>query len=84
MRGMLINGEKLAKDDEGVWSITVGPLTPDVYRYSFSVDGVKVVDPKNPGVTEGIANADSIFEVPGKETEFEDLRPGPHGDVRIV
>ena len=80
----LINGEKLAKDDKGVWSITVGPLKPDVYRYSFAVDGVKVVDPKNPRITEGLANADSIFEVAGKETEFEDIRPVPHGDVRIV
>jgi enterochelin esterase family protein len=59
-------------------------MKPDVYRYSFSVDGVKVVDPKNPRVTEGLANADSIFEVPGKETEFEDIRSGPHGDVRII
>jgi len=84
MQGMVISGEKLVKDDQGVWSITVGPLTPDVYRYSFSVDGVKVVDPKNPGVTEGITNPDSIFEVPGKETEFEDLEPVPHGDLRIV
>jgi len=80
----LMNGEKLAKDDIGVWSITLGPLKPDVYRYSFLVDGVKVVDPKNSRITEGMANADSIFEVTGKETEFEDIRPGPHGDVRIV
>src|SRR5579872_1147161 len=25
---------KLAKDDEGVWSATVGPLPPEVYTYS--------------------------------------------------
>jgi enterochelin esterase family protein len=83
-REAFINGEKMAKDDKGVWSITTMPMKPDVYRYSFRVDGVKVVDPKNPRVTEGVANADSIFEVPGKETEFEDIRSGPHGDVRIV
>jgi enterochelin esterase family protein len=83
-REAFINGEKMAKDDKGVWSITTAPMKPDIYRYSFSVDGVKVVDPKNPRLTEGVANADSIFEVPGKETEFEDIRSVPHGDVRIV
>ena len=84
MRGLVNAGEKMAKGDQGVWSITVGPLAPDIYRYSFNLDGVKVVDPKNPGVTEGMTNPDSIFEVPGKETAFEDLSPVPHGDVRIV
>ena len=27
--------EKLTKDDEGVWSVTVGPLVPDFYSYSL-------------------------------------------------
>src|SRR6516162_3322616 len=26
---------KLTKDDQGVWSASVGPLTPDFYSYSF-------------------------------------------------
>src|SRR5919109_5243800 len=26
---------KLTKDDKGVWSATVGPLTPDLYSYAF-------------------------------------------------
>ena len=40
-------GGKLTKDEKGVWSITVGPLTPDFYSYTFHVDGVRTVDPKN-------------------------------------
>src|SRR5262245_34372113 len=32
---------KLEKDDQGVWAVTVGPLAPDFYSYSFSVDGVR-------------------------------------------
>jgi hypothetical protein len=39
---------KLAKDDKGVWSVTVGPLTPDFYGYEFRLDGVRILDPKNP------------------------------------
>src|SRR5262249_1394660 len=41
-------GGKLTKDDQGVWSITVGPLPADFYSYTFNVDGVRTVDPKNP------------------------------------
>ena len=38
---------KLEKDEKGVWSATVGPLTPDFYSYAFIVDGVRTLDPKN-------------------------------------
>lgn len=75
---------KLAKDKDGVWSITVGPLTPDFYSYTFTVDGVKTVDPKNAMIKQGISGLDSMFLVPGKEAAFEDNNPVPHGDIRNV
>lgn len=31
----------LEKDGQGVWSITLGPLVPDFYSYTFTVDGVR-------------------------------------------
>jgi enterochelin esterase family protein len=76
-------GGKLAKDEKGVWSITVGPLTPDFYSYIFTVDGVRTVDPKNAMVKPGISSLDSVFLVPGVEAEFEGTRDVPHGEVRI-
>lgn len=75
---------KLTKDDKGVWSATVGPLTPDVYSYHFLVDGVKTVDPKNAAIKKGITSVDSMVFVRGKEADFEDLKDVPHGDVRKV
>ena len=77
-------GGKLTKDDRGVWSLTVGPLTPDVYSYSFQVDGVRTVDPKNPLFKPGLSSLDSLFLVPGSEAEFEENRDVPHGEVRAV
>lgn len=74
-------GGKLAKDDKGVWSITVGPLTPDFYTYTFSVDGVRTVDPKNPVIKQGISSLESMFLVPGKEAEFEVTKNVPHGSI---
>jgi len=41
------NSEPLAGDAQGVWSATSGPLTADLYSYSFTIDGVRVIDPKN-------------------------------------
>src|SRR6185295_833012 len=42
--------EKIAlqKDDQGLWTVTTGALDPDIYGYSFSVDGVTHFDPSNP------------------------------------
>jgi enterochelin esterase family protein len=77
-------GGKLTKDEQGVWSITVGPLTPDFYSYTFNVDGVRTVDPKNPMVKQGIGNVDSLFLVPGDEAEFETTRDVPHGEIRAA
>ena len=77
-------GGKLTKDDKGVWSITVGPLVPDFYSYSFNVDGVRTIDPKNGKVKEGIASTESMVVVPGDEAAFEAVRDVPHGEIRIA
>jgi enterochelin esterase family protein len=77
-------GRKLTKDDQGVWSLTVGPLVPDFYSYAFYVDGVRTVDPKNALVKPGIANLTSMFLVPGDEADFEATKDVPHGEVRAV
>ena len=79
-----LGGGKMTKDDKGVWSITVGPLTPDFYSYTFHVDGVRTVDPKNAMIKQGIASLDSMFLVPGDEAEFEATKDVPHGEIRIA
>jgi enterochelin esterase family protein len=77
-------GGKMTKNDEGIWSITVGPLEPDFYSYTFSVDGVRTVDPKNPLVKQGVASLESMFLLPGEEADFEATKDVPHGEVRAV
>ena len=59
--------ETLHKDEKGVWSVTVGPVSPEVYFYQFSVDGV--------------AMTRSRLDVPGAAPRFFDVRPVPHGAV---
>jgi enterochelin esterase family protein len=77
-------GGPMTRDDRGVWSLTVGPLTPDFYSYTFAVDGVRTVDPKNPMIKPGVAGLDSMFLVPGEEADFEATRDVPHGEVRAT
>jgi enterochelin esterase-like enzyme len=77
-------GGKLEKDDSGVWSFVVGPLVPDFYSYSLTVDGVKTLDPKNALIKQGVTSVDNMFEVPGEEAAFEANGPVPHGDIRIA
>ena len=87
LRGDWMEGtatEALSKDDKGVWSATVGPLTPDFYSYSFVVDGVKTVDPKNAVIKQGVSSVDNMVMVPGPEAAFLDAKPGPHGEIRIA
>lgn len=79
-----IASEKLSKDDQGVWSVTVGPLTPDFYSYSFTVDSVKTLDPQNAVIKQGVRSLDNMFFLAGEEAAFQDNKPVPHGQIRQV
>jgi hypothetical protein len=49
--GQWANGRApMAKDSNGVWSVTMGPIEPGVYEYSFQVDGLTMIDPGNPAI----------------------------------
>lgn len=72
----------LAKGTNGVWEIAVGPLPPGAYRYHFNVDGVAVIDPRNPVTSESNENTWSLVHVPG--AEFMDTKDVPHGAVSVV
>ena len=75
----------MTRGDNGVWSVTVGPLAPDIYTYAFNVDGVTALDPLNNNTKYGYGNfgAVSIVQVPGDGPQFYDVKSVPHGEVRI-
>jgi enterochelin esterase family protein len=75
-------GAELIKGTNGVWEATVGPVRGGAYRYHFSVDGVAVVDPRNPATSESNNNTWSLVTVPG--AEFMDVKQVPHGAVSAV
>ena len=75
----------LTKGADGVWSITVGPIEPDIYEYHFTVDGVDNLDQRNPVVKYNSRPnlIESVLEVRGPSPAFYDLKPVPHGTVEI-
>jgi enterochelin esterase family protein len=77
-----LRGTTMTNGEDGVHEVTIGPLEPGAYRYSFDVDGVAVLDPRNPSTSESNNNAWSLVYVPG--ADFMDTRNVPHGAVSAV
>lgn len=73
----------MAKGEDGVWSVTIGPIEPDVLSYAYLVDGVRNIDPHNPRVKLWEGGAASLVEVPAPGGAFYDLKDVPHGDLHI-
>ena len=72
----------MSQGTNGVWEVTLGPIESGAYRYNFNVDGVAVIDPRNPATSESNNNVWSLVYVPG--SEFMDTRDVPHGAVAAV
>lgn len=76
----------MTKKEDGIWTVTTNPLPPDIYTYSFRVDGLSVLDPVNANTKYGYGNygAISIVQVPGDGPQFYDVKDVPHGKVSIL
>ena len=69
------------KGEDGIWTLKVGPLVPEIYYYKISIDGVSVDDPAN--TLTGFAGQPgfSILVVHGNGPAFYDAKNVPHGTV---
>jgi len=82
VNGQWANGRApLTKDSNGVWSVTVGPIEPGVYEYSFTVDGLTMIDPGNPAIKPMREPRTSILHLPGQPPLLQDFQDVPHGVV---
>ncbi len=59
----------LTKGENGVWSISLPLPEPELYTYSFLVDGVSVNDPNNIFMQRDGTRFLSVLLIPGKLTE---------------
>jgi enterochelin esterase-like enzyme len=76
----------MQRGTDGLWSVTVGPLDPEMYVYYFTVDGVRLTDPSNPQVKIGYVTTTttSLMTVPGETPAFYDVQDVPHGEIRTL
>ena len=71
----------LKKDDKGLWSFTTEVLQPELYSYSFIIDGFKTTDPNNPFIVRDVASVTNIFIIGGGYADLYKVNDIAHGTV---
>ena len=77
----------LKEGQNGVWEYTTDfKVAPEMYSYTFSVDGNSVIDPNNVFVNRDVATVSSVLLVPqeGARSDLYAIHRVPHGTVSKV
>lgn len=74
--------QAMTKGDDGVWTFNTSALEPDIYGYSYQVDGVGFVDPSNGQIKTNALSVSSAVLVPGDPPMPWEQTNVPHGVVR--
>ena len=73
----------LKEGKDGVWEFTTSePLKPELYSYSFIVDGLKMMDPSNVYLIRDVATVTNVFIIGGDRADLYEVNDVPHGTVR--
>lgn len=78
--GDMLKGKlELVKGGDEIWSGKMDTVEPGLHGYSFTVDGVKMLDPGNPKLKPMRSPRTSLLYIPGDAPwDFKDV---PHGTV---
>ncbi len=71
----------MEKDEKGIWTHTTEVLEPELYGYSFQVDGLRCIDPNNAFLNRDIATVTNIFIIDGEQAELYRVNDVAHGTV---
>ena len=72
---------ELVKDANGVWEFKTPALSPELYGYSFIIDGFSTIDPSNPFLIRDVASVTNIFIVGDGQADLYRTQDVPHGSV---
>ena len=76
---------ELKEGQHGIWEYTTDvKVAPEMYTYTFNVDGNTVIDNNNRWVNRDIASLTSAFIVPGGRADLYTIQDVPHGTVSKV
>ncbi len=73
----------MVKDERGVWSATVGPLAPEFWIYTFQVNGVTTLDPRNVNTRRNTTRIENTLLVPGPASADYMVDAVPHGTLSL-
>ena len=76
-----VRNAAMQRDEHGVWTLTTEPLVPDIYVYSFSADGLPLIDPGNPFLKYNLLNTENQVRVPGPPSLPWEINAVPHGEL---
>ncbi|WP_294611207.1 esterase [uncultured Bacteroides sp.] len=72
----------LTEGKDGVWEYTTPePLKPELYSYSFIVDGLRMNDPANIYLIRDVATLTNVFIIGGDRADLYKVNQVPHGTV---
>lgn len=75
----------LTENKDGVWEFTTPePLKPELYSYTFLVDGLKITDPSNVYQIRDVASVTNVFIIGGDRADLYKVNKVPHGTVSKV
>lgn len=67
---------------DGVWEFTtLQPLAPELYSYTFLVDGLKITDPSNVHQIRDVSSVTNVFLIDGDRASYYKVKDVPHGTV---
>lgn len=72
---------ELTKNSQGIWEYTSDKLDPELYSYSFIVDGLKINDPSNVYLIRDVASLSNVFLIKGDRANLYAVNDVPHGTV---
>lgn len=70
---------------DGVWEFTTAEaLAPELYSYTFIVDGLKINDPSNVYTIRDVVSVTNVFIIGGDRADLYKVNDVPHGSVAKV
>lgn len=76
-------GIAMTRGDDGTWSVTPDSIPEGIWEYSFTVDGLNVMDPHNPAIKPQREPKKNILHIPSVPPAPWDWQDVPHGTVHV-
>ena len=74
----------MKEGENGIWEFTTTTLMPELYYYSFSVDGLTMKDPNNVYTIRDVASVMNVFIVNGAQGDLYSVQNVSHGNISKI